>query len=109
MSKETIKMRELRIQRVALKKALRETEQSVSAHRVTIGELWPHRDTNKEAFKGFKKHSRAVKKEKEALKVYRALLRSTKDEIKRLNRQHDMHENAVLEHLHGYNQTGLLG
>ena len=113
MSKETIKMRELRIQRIALKKALRETEQSVSAHRVTISELWPHRDTNKEAFKGMKKHCRAVKKEKEALKVYRAMLRTTKDEIKRLNRQHDIHVNAIAEHKkyieEKYPKTSLLG
>ena len=95
MSKETIKMRKLRLERIALKNSLRESEARVVAHRQAIGEAWPHRDTNKEAFKLIKKHGRFIQREKERMKDYRLLLRNTKDEIRKLNRQHDMRNNAV--------------
>ena len=95
MSKETIKMRTLRLERISLKKSLAESEAVVRTQREVIGEAWPHRDTNEDAFKTIKKCGRIIKREKERLKVYRGLLRSTKDAIRKLNRQHDMRNNAV--------------
>ena len=99
MSKETIKMRKLRLERIALKNSLRESEARVVAHRQAIGEAWPHRDTNKEAFKLIKKHGRFIQREKERMKDYRLLLRNTKDEIRKLNRQHDLRNNAVTNYI----------
>jgi hypothetical protein len=95
MSKETIKMRTLRLERISLKNSLRQSEANVRTQREVIGTAWPHRDTNEEAFKTIKKCGRIIKREKERLKVYRGLLRSTKDAIRKLNRQHDMRNNAV--------------
>ena len=69
------------------------------AHRQAIGEAWPHRDTNKEAFKLIKKHGRFIQREKERMKDYRLLLRNTKDEIRKLNRQHDLRNNAVTNYI----------
>lgn len=95
MSKETVKMRTLRLERISLKKSLAESEERVRTQREVIGTAWPHRDTNDDAFKTIKKCGRIIKREKERLKVYRGLLRSTKDAIRKLNRQHDMRNNAV--------------
>lgn len=95
MSKETIKMRTLRLERVSLKKSLSQSEAVVRTQRNIIGDAWPHRDTNEEAFKTIKKCGRIIKREKERQKVFRGLLRSTKDAIRKLNRQHDMRNNAV--------------
>ena len=97
MSKETIRMRKLRLERIALKKALRESEDRVIYNRRMIGEIWEFRDTNKEAFKTIKKYGRYIAKERDKLKAYRGLLRSTKDEIKKLNRQHDIRMSALAE------------
>lgn len=95
MSKETTKMHELRIQRIALKRALRFSEAVVKANKVNIGKLWPTRDTKHEDFKAIKKLERATSKEKERLRTYRFMLRSAKDEIRHLNRQHDYHMMAM--------------
>lgn len=95
MSKETIKMRALRLERISLKNSLSQSEAVVRTQRNIIGEAWPHRDTNEDAFKTIKKCGRIIKREKERMKVYRGLLRSTKDSIRKLNRQHDMRNNAV--------------
>ena len=95
MSKETIKMRTLRLERISLKNSLSQSEAKVRTQRNIIGGAWPHRDTNEEAFKTIKKCGRIIKREKERLKVYRGLLRATKDAIRKLNRQHDMRNNAV--------------
>lgn len=101
MSKETIKMNQIRLERIALKKALKESEQKVIEHRHAVAEAWPHRDTNKEAFKAIKKHGRIIGKERATLRAYRALLRATKDEIKKLNRQHDIRNAAINHYLNG--------
>lgn len=95
MSKETIKMRTLRLERISLKNSLSQSEAVVRTQRNIIRESWPLRDTNEEAFKTIKKCGRIIKREKERMKVYRGLLRSTKDAIRKLNRQHDMRNNAV--------------
>ena len=95
MSKETIKMRTLRLERISLKKSLAESEANVRTQRNIIRESWKYRDTEDEAFKTIKKCGRIIKREKERLKVYRGLLRATKDAIRKLNRQHDMRNNAV--------------
>jgi len=95
MSKETIKMRTLRLERVSLKKSLAESEAKVRTQRNIIRESWKYRDEEDEAFKTIKKCGRIIKREKERMKVYRGLLRSTKDAIRKLNRQHDMRNNAV--------------
>ena len=97
MSKETIRMRKLRLERIALKKALRESENKVVENRRMVGENWEQRDTSKEAFRAIKKYGRVIAKERDKLKAYRGLLRSTKDEIKKLNRQHDIRMRAIAE------------
>lgn len=97
MSKETIRMRKLRLERIALKKALRESENKVVENRRMVGENWEQRDTSKEAFRAIKKYGRIIAKERDKLKAYRGLLRSTKDEIKKLNRQHDIRMRVLAE------------
>jgi hypothetical protein len=97
MSKETIKMRKIRIERIALKKAVRESEQLIIAKRNEIQEAWPHRDTNKEAMKAIRKCGRIIGRERETLRTYRALLKSTKHEIRKLNRQHDFRMSVINE------------
>jgi hypothetical protein len=97
MSKETIRMRKLRLERIALKKALRESENKVVENRRMVGENWEQRDTSKEAFRAIKKYGRIIAKERDKLKAYRGLLRSTKDEIKKLNRQHDIRMSVLAE------------
>ena len=97
MSRETEKMSVIRKERIALKKAVIESENRIREQRNLISEAWPHRDTNKEAFRAIKRHGRVVKKEKDSLVVYRRLLRATKDDIKRLNRQHDFRMRAIAE------------
>ena len=97
MSKETIRMRKLRLERIALKKALRESEIRVWDNRRMVGENWEQRDTSKEAFRAIKKYGRIIAKERDKLKAYRGLLRSTKDEIKKLNRQHDIRMRVLAE------------
>ena len=97
MSKETIRMRKLRLERIALKKALRESENKVIENRRMVGENWEQRDTSKEAFRAIKKYGRIIAKERDKLKAYRGLLRSTKDEIKKLNRQHDIRMSVLAE------------
>ena len=97
MSKETIRMRKIRLERIALKKALRESENKVVENRRMVGENWEQRDTSKEAFRAIKKYGRIIAKERDKLKAYRGLLRSTKDEIKKLNRQHDIRMSVLAE------------
>ncbi len=97
MSKETIRMRKLRLERIALKKALRESENKVVENRRMVGENWEQRDKSKEAYRAIKKYGRIIAKERDKLKAYRGLLRSTKDEIKKLNRQHDIRMSALAE------------
>ena len=97
MSKETIRMRKLRLERIALKKALRESENKVAENRRMVGENWEQRDASKEAFRAIKKYGRIIAKERDKLKAYRGLLRSTKDEIKKLNRQHDIRMRVLAE------------
>ena len=97
MSKETIRMRKLRLERIALKKALRDSENKVAENRRMVGENWEQRDTSKEAFRAIKKYGRIIAKERDKLKAYRGLLRSTKDEIKKLNRQHDIRMRVLAE------------
>ena len=95
MSKETIKMRKLRLELNALKKSLHESEVKIIGYRQHIGEAWPHRDVNDDAFKTIKKYGRFVKREKAKIKDYSVILKSTKDEIKALNRRHDIHLRAI--------------
>ena len=97
MSKETIKMRKIRIERIALKKAVRESEQLIIAKRNEISEAWPHRDTNKEAMKAIRKCERIINRERENLRTYRLMLKTTKHEIRKLNRQHDFRLNVLNE------------
>ena len=95
MSKETIKMRKIRIERKALKKAVRESEQLIIAKRNEISEAWPHRDTNKEAMKVIRKCGRIINRERENLREYRSLLKTCKLEVRRLNRQHDFRMSVI--------------
>ena len=95
MSKETIKMRTLRLERVSLKKSLAESEAKVRTQRNIIRESWKYIDEEDEAFKTIKKCGRIIKCEKERQKVFSGLLRATKYAIRKLNRQHDMRNNAV--------------
>lgn len=97
MSKETIKMRKLRLQRIALKNSLNESETIVRTQREVIGTAWPHRDNDETAFKTIKKCGRIIKREKAKLRDYRLLLKTTKGEIRKLNRQHDIRMAAIRE------------
>ena len=95
MSKETIKMKSIRIQRIGIKEVLNMAEQTANSHRHTIRENWDKEKGNKEARRALSKAHRGLVKAREVINECQMQLRLTKRELRKLNCQHDMRLNAM--------------
>ena len=94
MSKETIKMNQLRITRIGIKEVLNIAEQTSISHRHTIQENWDKED-DKECRKALYKAHRGLVKSRAIVRECQTQLRATKREMRNLNKQHDLIKNAV--------------
>ena len=94
MSKETIKMNSIRIMRIGIKDLLFTAEQISRSWRSTIAENWDKED-DAECRKALYKAHKGLVKSRKIVRECQARLRDMKREMKKLNRQHDMRENAV--------------
>lgn len=112
MSKETIKMKAIRINRIGIKKALADAEWVASANRHVILENWDKED-NAECRKALNKAHRGLSKARMVIRECQSQLRATKRELRKLNRQHDLRMIAVKEYNDSvadyYPKTSLLG
>ena len=90
MSKETIKMKQIRLVRIGLKEVLILTEQMANSHRHTITENWDKERSDKEARKALYKAHRGLAKAREIINECQRQLWATKRELRKLNHQHDM-------------------
>jgi hypothetical protein len=106
MSKETIKMNQLRITRIGIKEVLNMAEQTSISHRHTIQENWDKED-DKECRKALYKAHRGLQKSRAIVRECQAQLRATKREMRLLNKQHDFRLKAISENQ--YQRTSLLG
>lgn len=94
MSKETIRMNQLRITRIGIKEVLNMAEQTSISHRHTIQKNWDKED-DKECRKALYKAHRGLQKSRAIVRECQAQLRATKREMRKLNQQHDIHMNVV--------------
>ena len=94
MSKETIKMNSIRIMRIGIKDLLFNAEQISRSWRNTIAENWDKED-DAECRKILYKAHKGLVKSRKIVRECQARLRDMKRVMKKLNRQHDMRENAV--------------
>ena len=78
MSKETIKMKSIRITRIGIKEVLNMAEQAANDNRIIIAA-----------------NHRSLAKNRVVIRECQAQLRATKREIRRLNHQHDCHLRAI--------------
>ena len=108
MSKETEKMRDIRIQRIGIKEVLSMAEQTSKEHRQTIASNWDKED-KPECRKALYKAHRSLVKSRSVVRECQRMLRETKRSLRVLNRQHDFREKAVKEHDKEYPKTSLLG
>jgi len=112
MSKETIKMKAIRINRIGIKEVLSMAEQTANSHRHVIRENWDKED-NAECRKALNKAHRGLSKARMVIRECQNQLRTTKRELRKLNRQHDLRMIAVKEHNDSmadyYPKTSLLG
>jgi uncharacterized coiled-coil DUF342 family protein len=89
MSKETIKMKSIRITRIGIKEVLNMAEQAANDNRIIIAANWDKED-NAECRKALYKAHRSLAKYRAVIRECQAQLRATKRELRKLNRQHDM-------------------
>ena len=112
MSKETIKMKSIRINRIGIKEVLNMAEQTANSHRHTIRENWDKED-NVECRRALYKAHRGLVKARMVIRECQSQLRATKRELRTLNRQHDFRQNAIRKHNKEmdeyYPKTSLLG
>lgn len=112
MSKETIKMKAIRINRIGIKKALADAEWVASANRHVILKNW-YKDDDAECRKALNKAHRSLSKARMIIRECQHQLRVTKLELRKLNRQHDLRMIAVKEYndlmAEHYPKTSLLG
>ena len=94
MSKETIKMNSIRIMRIGIKDLLFTAEQISRSWRSTIAENWD-KENDAECRKALYKAHKGLVKSRKIVRECQARLGDMKREMKKLNRQHDMRENAV--------------
>lgn len=104
MSKETIKMNSIRINRIGIKEVLGISEQMAYHYRKTISENWDKED-NAECRKALYKAHRNLAKTRVVIRECQRQLRATKLEMRKLNRQHDFRLRAVKEHTDYVNET----
>lgn len=106
MSKETIKMNQIRITRIGIKEVLNMAEQTSVSHRHTIQENWDKED-DKDCRRALYKAHKGLAKSRAIVRECQAQLRATKREIRRLNYLHDFRLNVLAENQ--YERTSLLG
>ena len=94
MSKETIKMKSIRIQRNGIKAVMYANEVAASMCRKTITANWD-KDDDEKAHKALNKAHRGLAKARSIINECQRQLRLTKRELRKLNRQHDMRLNAM--------------
>ena len=94
MSKETIKMNSIRIMRIGIKDLLFNAEQISRSWRSAIAENWD-KENDAECRKALYKAHKGLVKSRKIVRECQARLGDMKREMKKLNRQHDMRENAV--------------
>ena len=106
MSKETIKMNQIRITRIGIKEVLNMAEQVSNSHRHTIQENWDKED-DKDCRRALYKAHKGLAKSRAIVRECQAQLRAYKREMKRLNQQHDFRLKVLAENQ--YERTSLLG
>ena len=94
MSKETIKMNQLRIMRIGIKEVLNMAEQTSISHRHTIQKNWD-KEGDKECRRALYKAHRGLQKSRAIVRECQTQLRATKHEIRLLNKQHDFRVNVL--------------
>jgi hypothetical protein len=94
MSKETIKMKSIRITRIGIKEVLNMAEQAANDNRIIIAANWDKED-NAECRKALYKAHRSLAKYRAVIRECQHQLWATKRELRKLNRQHDMRLNAM--------------
>lgn len=94
MSKETIKMNSIRIQRKGIKAVLYANEVIASTYRKTIRDNWDKED-DETARRALYKAHRGLAKSRLVINECQRQLRLTKRELRKLNRQYDIHLNAI--------------
>ena len=104
MSKETIKMNAIRINRIGIKEVLEISKQMANHYRKTISENWDKED-NAESRQTLYKAHRSLAKTRKVIRECQRQLKATKLEIRKLNRQHDFRQMAVKEHTDYVNET----
>ena len=104
MSKETIKMNAIRINRIGLKKMLCDAEWTASCNRNTIRDNWDKED-DAECRKALYKAHKGLSKARVVIRECQRQLKTTKLEMRKLNRQHDFRQMAVKEHTDYVNET----
>jgi len=112
MSKETIRMNSIRINRIGIKSVLCDAEYAARCYRATIRENWDKEDFE-ECRKALNKAHRNLSKSRSIIRECQKQLKATKLEMRKLNRQHDLRMIAVKEHndlmAEHYPKTSLLG
>jgi len=106
MSKETIKMNSIRIQRNGIKAVMYANEVSAEMCRKVITANWDKGD-DANARKALNKAHRGLAKSRSIINECQRQLRLTKRELRKLNRQHDFRLKALAENQ--YERTSLLG
>jgi len=94
MSKETIKMKSIRITRIGIKEVLNMAEQAANDNRIIIAANWDKED-NADCRRALFKAHRNLAKYRAVIRECQSQLRATKREIRRLNHQHDCHLRAI--------------
>ena len=98
MSKETIKMNSIRIMRIGIKDLLFNAEQDSRIWRKTIAKNWDKED-DAECRKALYKAHKGLAKSRKIVRECQTKLGEMKREMKKLNRQHDLHANAVNDYI----------
>ena len=96
MSKETIKMGQIRIMRIGIKEVLSMAEQTSNSYRHTITENWD-KEGDKESRRALNKAHRGLVKSRKMVRECQSQLRALKQELKKLNSQHDFRVKALSE------------
>ena len=94
MSKETIRMNSIRINRIGIKKALADAEWVASANRHVIRENWD-KEADADCRKALNKAHRSLSKARMIIRECQHQLRVAKLELRKLNRQHDLRVKAI--------------
>lgn len=98
MSKETERMRQIRVNRIGIREVLIMAEQMSNSHRHTIAENWD-KENDKECRKSLYKAHRGLAKSRAIVRECQKQLRESKRELRKLNRQHDIRNNAVTNYI----------